>query len=550
MVNRFCAAGAASRRQRAGGRIGAGWSAAVLALLSTGALLAPATASAADLTDVLDAFDEVWLEGKLVPDYFDFSIEPTFVQKLERAKITREANCSGGERCSGEDTIIINKELRYERIINQMNLDFRIGLYKDLEFAVRLPIVFGDTRSVKFARNGGAACEFNENPLNPKCVNQTNSSVDPSDARIAADVQDGGEFTTYRFFSLPGEEDWLEGPTRAGLGDVSFRLRWAPFNEERYVDPVNEVWGREHGRSSLVLGFEYTAPTADIATNERGNESVGRGLHGLRFDVAGSRRYQYVDPYFSLTAGFWVPAADTLFKDYGSGQDRVSPGPWGEFNLGIEFIPWENITEQFQQNFKIDLRGTFGYVGEGRDYSPLFDAFGSSACQGLSASQVGPTGTNPECGWIAQRWANAGFENISRMDPNNPSVFDTNHPLHADGTMDYEGYGYFGASLGLSVMPIQYVVVRTHLGLLAKQEHFMSFAKAGKDLRGRAPIDPNNPDAGTRPADNTPKDSTVSFDDIKERNPVYNPVYDKVGSRFRLEEITEFTWDIGLAFMF
>lgn len=519
------------------------------ALAAVGCALAPSAAQAADITDVLDAFDEHIIEGKVVPDYFDFSIEPTFVQTIRRAKITREANCIAGtsDRCPDESTFIINKELRYERVINQMDLDFRIGLFRDLEFSVRLPIIFGDTRQVKFARNADAACEFDTNPDNPKCVNETNSTVDPSDARIQADIDDGGDFDTYRFFNLPGEQDWLEGPTRSGLGDVAFRLAWAPFNEERYVDPVNDVWGREHGRSALMLAFEYTAPTADIARNIPDNEAVGRGLHGLRFDIAGSRRYAFVDPYIGLSGGIYVPADDTLFKDYGQGQDRVEPGPWGELKLGIEFIPWENITEQFQQQFKIDLRGTFGYVGEGREISPLFDALGDSPCQGMTLDQIGPDGANPECGWIGQRWANAGFENIGAMDP-----FTGNEttPLFNDGTMSYEGYGYFGAKLGFEVTPIQYVSVRTDLSMFVEQEHFMTFAKAGKDLRGRAPIDPNNPDAGTQPSDQFPKDGTVSFDDIKERNPVYNPVYDSVGSRFRLEEITDFSWSIGLAFMF
>ncbi|PIV98486.1 MAG: hypothetical protein COW42_14370, partial [Deltaproteobacteria bacterium CG17_big_fil_post_rev_8_21_14_2_50_63_7] len=77
-----------------------------------------------------------------------------------------------------------------------------------------------------------------------------------------------------------------------------------------------------------------------------------------------------------------------------------------------------------------------------------------------------------------------------------------------------------------------------------------TFGKAGTDVRGRVEIEPGNPSAGTRPDDSAPKDGTVSFDDIKERNPVYNPTYDSVGSRFRIEEWTVFTWNVGLAFQF
>src|SRR5690606_1131834 len=85
--------------------------------------------------------------------------------------------------------------------------------------------------------------------------------------------------------------------------------------------------------------------------------------------------------------------------------------------------------------------------------------------------------------------------------------------------------------------------LRAGVEMTHNQAHFITFAKAGEDVRGRTAD-------GSMPDDNGVTDGTVSFDDIKERNPVYNPTYDAVGKRFRAEETTVFTWSIRLAFPF
>ncbi len=494
-------------------------------------------ASAADITEVIDAFDEVLIEGKMVSDPFDLVIKPTFKQVYEHAKISREANClAGGGRCD-EDTIVINKEMRYRRVINQMDLDFEIGAYKDLALSMKLPIVFSDVSSWKFAKNGGAACRW-ENPDNPKCVNETNSSLFPSQDRIESDLLDPtSPFSTFSYFPLA--DGWTDGPSRSGVGDITFGIAWSPFNDVRSYNP-EQPWLNDSGRSTLTLGLDYTAPTAEVAKVT--NDAVGRGVHELALRVATSRRFTYVDPYAQFQFGLPLPASDTLFKDYGGGQQRVGPGPWGDITVGIEFIPWESVTKEFQQFFKIDLRGRFGYVGEGRDYGPFFDAIGASACQGLTWSDVQSGGPRPECGWIAEKWSNAGFENLVEVDPHgaqrNPNV-----ALYDDGITNHEGFGRFAAQIGFYLQPVQYVQLRLMAALEHEQGHFMTFSKAGKDVRGRTP------DTDV-PSEFEPKDGTVSFDDVKERNPTYNPTYDSVGNRFRKEETTIFTWAISLAVQF
>ena len=126
------------------------------------------------------------------------------------------------------------------------------------------------------------------------------------------------------------------------------------------------------------------------------------------------------------------------------------------------------------------------------------------------------------------------------------------HEMTEDGITSYEAYGRFGAKLTFIIQPIQYVQVRLFAGMDVNQEHFITFAKAGKDRRGRVDCEPPLT-CDTRPAEpneDVPSDGTVSFDDVTERNPVYNPSYDAVGRRFRAEEFTVFEWGITLALQF
>jgi hypothetical protein len=100
-------------------------------------------AMAADVTEVNDAFDEVYLGDELVKDPFDITLEAKFVQHRESGKLKREG--------IGEDrTVHLYNELEYKRVINTMDLDLEAGLWHDLSLHVGLPIVISDQRSYKF----------------------------------------------------------------------------------------------------------------------------------------------------------------------------------------------------------------------------------------------------------------------------------------------------------------------------------------------------------------------------------------------------------------
>lgn len=484
------------------------WLAAAL-VTALGVTLGPAGALAAELTDVVDALDED------NDDPFDFHIEPRFRQRIEQGSVVREANCTpdpngppdafrNAASCPDEATIISTRELDYERLINELDIEFQIGIWHDLEFHIGLPIVVSDTRTVRFAEGDGGRSVTNEN-----------SSVDPADVRVEDDLQDGGLFETYRFFDVGAEN---VGPDRAGIGDVRFGIAWSPYNTER-----------EPYLATLTLGVDYVAPTGEVA--RRNNTGVGRGLHELQFRVAASRRFPIIEPYFGIEYDLPLPASDSLFENHGGGQVDEGPGMRGEVLAGAELVLYEDPRNQ--QLFTFDAGLRFGFQAEGRDYTVLSDAFGASSCSGTTPREAGfdldgtpyePASTvdadSAACAWILQAPAN-------RVP--NPGLDPLDETYVHDGITTVESYATIGARFALNFQISEYVEIRIDTNLETQTEHYITAARTGRDRDG---------------------DSEVDFNDPNERSPVYNPTIDGVGQRMRVQSVFNIDWGATLAFQF
>lgn len=480
-----------------------------IARLSAAFLLFAGTVQAAEITDVVDAFDSE------VDDDFDFHLEPRFGQHLERGTIIREAPCTpdpngppdafrNAEKCLDEPATILTRELDYERVVNELDIDFAVGIWRDLEFHMTLPIIISDTRTITFASGDG-----------PRSVTQENSSVDPAAELITDDLDNAGLFSTYRFFDIGSE---LVGPDRSGFGDLTLGFAWAPFNHER-----------SGHLATLRLGIDYQAPTAEAA--KRDNTSAGSGVHEFSFSLAASRRFSIVEPYFGATYHLPLVASDSLFVDHGGGQTTVGPGQSADITAGTELVIYESAERG--QLFTFDVGFTFGFTAEGRDYSPLSDALSQSACNGLTPDEAGfPTDgsayepdssvapANAACAWILQQPANRAP---------NPGASDGEQRYFHDGLSTIESFGSFGAHFGLNFQISPYVEVRVHTDLETETEHFISSARTGQDRDGDDEVDFNNPN---------------------ERSPVYNPTLDGVGRRFRVESVLNIDWGATIAFQF
>ncbi|MEZ4468791.1 MAG: hypothetical protein R3F43_31275 [bacterium] len=244
---------------------------------------------AAEVADVIDAADGV--------DLFDFVGEIRYRRTLRRAKITREYGCDpnqatnpsrfmGDQETCGDagpaGRLLQVKEVRYERITHEIEPRFRFGLWHDLELSISAPVVLEDSQHIRFAGNGG---DPDKEPITPE-----NSTIAPADG--------------VQLFPVP--TDGL--PTRAGFGDMTFMVRYAPVSRDR--DETRGEW-------ALELGWQV--PTGEVM--KLGNEGVGRAAHphhraGLLLP------HPHADPYARIGARFLFAAKGSLFRDYGDAQDR------------------------------------------------------------------------------------------------------------------------------------------------------------------------------------------------------------------------------------
>lgn len=494
------------------------------------------TATAAEFTDLMDAADNFDDLVDETYDPFDFSIEPRLRLDFQSATISREAACVPTEadlvgdaaknnprlvvdrgRCS-EPRLISNKEMEFQGQSTALDVSIRAGIYKDLEFKLNVPYVIGSTTGLRYADG----------------VDPTNSSVDPDDsviqgaARRAFDptgspadhVGNLDLFTGHRFFDL--SDEFLEYE-RKGFADPSISLEWAPFNDER-----------DDTKAALLLGMAYKMPIAPI--KRAGNQDVGEGVHELSWRLASSKRFDWIEPYFGLQYFLPLPATDSPIQRIdknNNGQVFTKPPQRGEITVGTEFIPHED--PRTGARYGIDLRFTFGYTSEGRDYTPFFDHFTQSSCNGKTLADVLPefdaSGnlTNPgdvACSWVVQEPANADPLPIYDLG----GAIGDESPWATDGIMTVESYATFKGMIGAYLQPTKFFQLKAQVELANQQEHFLTNARTGRDA-----------DDGI---ESTP-DSTVDLegsDAAIEKNPVFNGAYDQNGNRFRVQEYN--TWTV------
>jgi hypothetical protein len=191
----------------------------------------------------------------------------------------------------------------------------------------------------------------------------------------------------------------------------------------------------------------------------------------------------------------------------------------GSMILGTEIVPWEML-DRFQR-LSVDLRFTGTYHSEGRDYSEIYDALGSSAARALR---------NPNF---------ASFQANSDFDPDSPnaaapSIVDPDsRKVYNTGITDVQAYGSFTFSAGLMWQAGQYIKFNLGGAYTLIQEHVLTFDQ---------PCNPNFVDdlsiAGP---------CRVTVDGSEQAsgipNPNYRTVIDAPGRRFRIADAAAFdTW--------
>ena len=421
----------------------------------------------AQITDVQSSFDH--------DDPFDIRLTINYEFHSESSKILREAiDYNAGK-------IDLANKLEYERSQHIMHFNLAIGLFRDLELVVDLPYVISDQGNLNLHSDiptGGYGFI---------------SDIDPDAASYgatAASLQQG------QLFDVP-----FNGRKRSGLGDIGLGLRWAPWH-----------YNRDQQYPSWIIGLMFRIPTATV--REAGNDAVGTGLFQVELNTAISRRVTwFFEPYFDLHGNISVSTDKSLFDNLNERtQTLQKPGNSMGLKIGTEFIPWE--VPELERHFTIDLGFGLDYVFEGREYSELFEALGSSPCIGVCDKTV-YTGTK------------VGMEQDPNKGPDaaKQAVEDGTLP-RSDGITDVEHYGIYSAWLGLHYQPLKYFAVGTSFQFAYVQPHFITFADAGKN----DPLDPNQAvDGYNLLGDN-------------EYNPKYVEEWDEIGSRFKTTQ--KWTWTL------
>jgi len=475
-----------------------------------------------EVVDVVDAFDTE--KG----DPFDLNLSLGFHQSWERGKIRRESNIGpDGEPSAANTGFTHNVEniATYKHTISTLNMRADVGLYKDLGLFFRLPLILADDRSLDDLDGSKEA------------VNSKGRAADPA--------------TGASLFRLP-----FSSPTRSGIDYVAAGMRWSVFNH--YRDPTKPTWTWEvEGRFGVgdplrpCNANPEVVPTAaggdgnrryaqcpgspDDAKNpsiERGgvwyrnpnaesrSPGISRGTNAIRLGTLVSNRFRYVEPY----GGFWFMAewqkAGTEIGNYGDVEGIITNRPpiRGGLTGGLMIHPWEN-REQFQR-FTIDLRFDATYVSQGREYTPLFDALGSSNASSLVAN-------NPK------NYTDAGADPTDPTGVRRISVGNYRNPIPFTGVTDVEAHGIFGGRMGFIVQAAQYIRFNLGFGLTHVQAHNITASDACNP-----DFDPAPGAAGRCRSGGTGRVTGAP-------NPNHRPLLDLPGRRFRQAETI--IWDAWIA---
>lgn len=308
-------------------------------------------ANAAELTRLASSFED--------DDPFSMFLDIGLERSQLRSRIDRENHQDGA--------VVDRPELRYVNIDTRLNLDLRLGLWRDLEFRYAVPVVFQQNHAWRYTRG---ADETNST-LTSNCMRPDGTLTNPACPSTGAGA--------VPLAQIPGNT------FRGGLGNMTFGLAYAFFNQRK--DDTKPTW---------IVGLDYEAPTADLrdpaaptSTDERGG--VGDRVHKYTFYTSFSKRMGVADPYFRVHYTIpsrgpgWYSNCDHRDPDRLSSLEgcddpfsREETGIDAPHRAGVIFGSELNAYEapNGKEKVALDFRGIANYVSKGRYDNDLSDLFG------------------------------------------------------------------------------------------------------------------------------------------------------------------------------
>ena len=493
------------------------WAPLPLLLVLSSPLAAQETGmTGAQYTEVVDAFD--------VGDPYDVSVSVQYQYTRSKSEVSRE--------CLGTDCVEsrINDFIYYEKALEALDLWHILditgffGIFHDLQLKVELPIILQHTTSIK--KHGD--------------IDQANLN------RIMEDPVTGMPLFTVPFNSTG----------RSGIDYFATGLEWGILNQARNESwPDWNIWlDGVWGVGKIMKPSGHSGDDEFGAEATGGNAGVSRGNLGIRGGSKLGKRFKYINPYFGFEFLVEFPKREAPYP-FGNavvydGQVNLKPPMRGMMHFGLEIIPYEVPAKQ--QKFFIDLRFIGGYVSEGRDYSVLFDALGSSNDPSLNYFKGSPDFWDDEVGAsdFASQW-NTNYGDEEELQWNNATQsYDYRDSGRAysptkqetwTGLTDIENYGTFGGRFTFGFITGKWFKIMAGLGIAYQQPHFITFA----DQCNSGTFESN--EDGTR--SNCTMFSNTEWGESS-FNPDYRAVVDEPGNRFKLSSTLVFDVFVNAVAMF
>ncbi len=415
-------------------------------------------AIANEYTDVADAAD------KDNGDPFDLNLSVGYERFQRKSLIRREDFLNNTNQPHEWDYYAYRDMFKYNHVQHILNINLEVGLFRDLSVRFRLPLILNDTRELKPDKNP----TFDGGDLFPYPF----KSPDRSGIDHFAIGLWWGILNQDRDDTKPNWTFFIEG--RFGVGD----MLEASCADAQLVPVVVET----NGVKSITPGQTQTCEAAGKA----GKGGVSRGVNELAFGTRLSRRFGILDPYFGfeVLVGWAKEGSPYLIEDNSGGQINNMPPVVGSLDFGIEIIPWEVPEKELK--FAIIVGAGGKYHSEGREFSPLFDALGTSAY----------------------------FEVEEYVDFDESGDLTDSHEENAakegnwTGMTDVENYASFSGKLVFMIQPAKYVKFHLGFDFGHETEHFITKSdqcKAGSlDTLTDGSRKCTEPNYGHRPQIDTP----------------------------------------------
>jgi hypothetical protein len=480
----------------------------------------------AEVTQVVDAFDE--------GDVFDLHLALGYQHSWKQAKIRRESHIHQAGLTTGAYTSDRLNVAEYQQEVSRLNTRAEIGIYQDIALVIRLPVILSDDRELT-GLDGSAA----QQPLVLQGTSGEQLFALPFKSPNRSGVEYlavGLDFAILNQFRDRTKPTWVSGfEVRFSVAEPMHACNEQPAAlnvEQGQTDPQVKCAdpsdiNRDGTPGNYLNPADAYYPLEGTNFSDR-SAGVSRGTTALELHSLMSKRIKYIEPYAGFSVLFEFP---TESSDYGSMDLEASlvnhPPARGSLFFGLSMIPWE-IRDQFQR-VTFDTRFTGTFVSEGRDYSELFDALGSSDARSLRLPTYASYQANPAC---PDGVCPEGVP-PSVVDPSSRKVYFT-------GLTDVQQHGMFQLLSQFTWQAGEYIKFNLGASYTFTQSHLLTFDQAC------------NPDFDDDPTAAGPclRGDGADRSPTGIPNPNYRAVINVPGRRFSVDDSIQFDGWVNAIVMF